>query len=142
MPSVLEEAPINETDPENTDHHCKTRKLQHLESLVKSISDRTEAWLQYAKDDPGVKGLQSLFSKDELNDATRYVPRWPLFVHLAAAIWMMSASAYYHIFYCENAERRALLRCFDYSGICIMIGGSTTAPFYYGFMCDENRHWG
>ena len=34
-----------------------------------------------------------------------------------------------------------LLRCFDLIGICIMICGSTTAPFYYGFMCEENQ-WG
>ena len=30
----------------------------------------------------------------------------------------------------------------DFIGICIMICGSTTPPFYYGFMCDENRYWG
>lgn len=29
------------------------------------------------------------------------------------------------------------LRKFDLSGICIMILGCTTAPFYYAFMCDE-----
>ena len=34
------------------------------------------------------------------------------------------------------------LRKLDYIGICLMICGSTTAPVYYGFMCEESRFWG
>ena len=55
---------------------------------------------------------------------------------------MMSFSSYYHLFSCESHDRANFLRCFDMVGICIMILGSATPPFYYGFMCDENRLWG
>ena len=65
----------------------------------------------------------------------------PLFVHLATAVAMLSFSAYYHLFMCENQERCVFLRCFDYAGIAGMICGSCTPAFYYGFMCDENRFW-
>jgi len=54
----------------------------------------------------------------------------------------MSFSAYYHLFACQSHERANFLRCFDMVGICIMICGSSTPPFYYGFMCDSNRFWG
>jgi len=54
----------------------------------------------------------------------------------------MSFSAYYHLFLCESKERFLFLRRFDFCGICIMICGSTTSPFYYGFMCEENQFWG
>jgi len=63
-------------------------------------------------------------------------------VHLAAAIFQMSASAYFHLFLAESAERFSYLRRFDFVGIAIMISGSTTSPFYYGFMCEENWFWG
>lgn len=66
----------------------------------------------------------------------------PLLVHAVAAITMMSFSSYYHLFLCENAERGNLLRCFDFVGICVMICGSTTAPFYYGFQCEASQFWG
>jgi channel protein (hemolysin III family) len=35
-----------------------------------------------------------------------------------------------------------MLRCFDFVGICVMICGCITPPFYYGFMCDETRFYG
>ena len=66
----------------------------------------------------------------------------PLLVHLFAAIFQMSASSYYHAFLCESKERFIFLQCMDFCGICLMICGSTTSPFYYGFMCEENWFWG
>jgi len=33
------------------------------------------------------------------------------------------------------------LRKFDLAGICIMICGSATPPFYYGFMCTDLIFW-
>ena len=49
--------------------------MEHLEKLVKSIKARTDAWLTYVKENPSVQGFQSLFTEQELKDATRYVPR-------------------------------------------------------------------
>lgn len=66
----------------------------------------------------------------------------PLFVHLGAAIFQMTASWYYHLFFAESPERAQWLRMLDLCGICIMICGSTTPPFYYGFMCEESQYYG
>ena len=63
-------------------------------------------------------------------------------MHLAAGFILMGGSSYYHLFLCESAPRYNLLQCIDFCGICIMICGSTTSPFYYGFMCEENWFWG
>ena len=57
------------------DHHCKTSKMRHLQKLVESIRVRTEAWLEYVKENPSVKGLQALFTPEEIQSATPYVPR-------------------------------------------------------------------
>ncbi len=65
----------------------------------------------------------------------------PLFVQIFASIIMFSCSCYYHLFLCESEQRGKLLRCFDFVGICIMICGGTTPPFYYGFMCEETVFW-
>jgi len=54
----------------------------------------------------------------------------------------MGASAYYHMFNTIGAREMKFLRKYDYSGICIMIMGSSTAPFYYGFMCDDSFFYG
>jgi len=85
---------------ESLDHYCKAGKMRHLEKLLESIKVRSEAWLAYAQENPSVKGFQALFTQQEKEDATRYVPRWPLLVHLSAAIIMLSFSAYYHLFCC------------------------------------------
>lgn len=63
-------------------------------------------------------------------------------MHLTAAVVMMSCSAYFHLFLCQNKKQFNKLMCLDYCGICLMICGSTTSPFYYGFMCEENWYWG
>ena len=106
--------------------------------LLGSIKERINAWIKYAEENPSVQTIQALFSQNELDEAARYVPRWPLFVHIGCAIIMMSCSSYYHLFLCENSDRYVLLRCFDMIGICFMICGSTTPGFYYGHMCEEH----
>lgn len=63
-------------------------------------------------------------------------------MHLGAAVIMLSCSAYYHTFCCQNLETATFLRCFDLTGINVMIAGSATPPLYYGLMCDETRFWG
>ena len=54
----------------------------------------------------------------------------------------MTGSWYFHLFLCESHCRYNQLQCVDFSGICIMICGSTTSPFYYSFMCEENWYYG
>ena len=57
------------------DHHCKTSKIKHIEKLVSSIRARIEAWLEHVKKNPSVKGLQALFTQEEILGARAYVPR-------------------------------------------------------------------
>jgi len=83
-----------------------------------------------------------IFDESEINKSAVYVPRWPLLIHIAAAIIQMGASAYYHLYGTISCHEMKFLRKYDYGGICIMICGSTTAPFYYGFMCDDSFFWG
>lgn len=66
----------------------------------------------------------------------------PLLVHIFSAIILMTGSWYFHLFLCESHCRYNQLQCVDFSGICIMICGSTTSPFYYSFMCEENWYYG
>lgn len=47
---------------------------------------RIDAWLKHAGETPELQSLKALFSADDINKATAYVPRWPLLVHLFAAI--------------------------------------------------------
>lgn len=54
-------------EADTDDSHCKTSKFKHLANLAQSIRTRSEAWLAYVKEDPGVRGLQSLFSQEELD---------------------------------------------------------------------------
>ena len=70
-----------------------------------------------------------------------YVSRWPLFVHAAVAIFQMFCSAYYHNYMCQSKQRMYFLRKFDLVGITLMICGSCTPPFYYGFMCEEDSFY-
>lgn len=66
----------------------------------------------------------------------------PLFVHVTAFMTLMFLSAYYHNFWPESECQSNKLRKLDLMGICAMICGSTTAPFYYGFMCSASSFWG
>lgn len=59
----------------NLDHHCKTSKISHLNKMLDSIKARVEAWATYVKEDHGLKGLQALFTKEEIHASSHYVPR-------------------------------------------------------------------
>jgi len=69
------------------------------------------------------------------------VPRWPLIIQALSAVIMLSFSAYYHHSFCKCESSYDTLLKFDLAGICVMIGGSSTAPFYYTLMCEETMFW-
>ena len=101
----------------------------HLKKLIKQLSTF-----------PAVSPLKCT-DKTVFNLITFFI-LGPLLVHLTAAIILMSGSWYFHLFLCESEPRYKWLQCVDFSGICIMICGSTTSPFYYSFMCEENWWYG
>lgn len=70
-----------------------------------------------------------------------YVPRWPIFVHLVAAMFCFTCSSVYHLYTHHTEQSANLLMQFDYVGIAIMIAGSGTPPFYYSLMCNEMTFW-
>ena len=53
----------------------------------------------------------------------------------------MSASAVFHQFQCMSQEDMDTFLKFDLIGICIMICGSSVAPIYYTFMCEDSLFW-
>ena len=69
------------------------------------------------------------------------VPVWPLFVHVAGGIIMLGASTCHHTFLCCSPEHYNTGQRCDYSGIALMIAGSSTPPFFYGFICAEMTTW-
>ena len=83
-------------------------------------------------------------SKDRIVDAEpdyllAYVPVWPLIVQLMSGVFCMGCSSFYHLFYVKNEFLKNLLSRLDYSGIIILIMGSSIPPHYYPFAC-QNTH--
>lgn len=68
-----------------------------------------------------------------------YVPIWPLIVQLMCGVFCMGCSAFYHLFYVKNEFCKKILSRLDYSGIIILIMGSSIPPHYYPFAC-QNTH--
>ncbi|KAF9568693.1 HlyIII-domain-containing protein [Agrocybe pediades] len=56
-------------------------------------------------------------------------------VFLAAAVFCLAASAFYHTSGCHSKEVATRCHAFDYSGIIVLIVGSFIPSIYYGFYC-------
>lgn len=50
------------------------------------------------------------------------VPRWPVFVFTASAIFCLGCSATFHLFYVMNREAAVLFQRVDFAGIAVLIG--------------------
>ena len=70
-----------------------------------------------------------------------HIPRWPIIVFLACAIWCMGGSAIYHQYYCTSFIVSNILQTIDYCGICILISGSYVPVIYYAFYCYPKALW-
>ena len=114
-------------------------KFEQIDKLMVDIKAQADAWY----DDAMLNGRSKpLFRKEQLKTTIYYVPRWPLFVHLVAAIIQMGASAAFHQFQCVSAEKMNTLFKIDLIGIGVMISGSAVAPLYYTYMCNESFQTG
>ncbi len=63
--------------------------------------------------------------------------RWPIIVFLISAFCCLFLSASYHLFNCHSRFLNDILLLLDYSGISILIAGSSVPPVFYGFYCDR-----
>ena len=63
--------------------------------------------------------------------------RWPIIVFLISAFSCLFMSASYHLFNCHSRYLNDILLLLDYSGISILIAGSSIPPVFYGFYCDR-----
>ena len=72
-----------------------------------------------------------------MKDKPVVVEKWPLIVHLLAACFCLSASAYFHLFYIIGDKCSDILSRMDYGGISILIMGSSYPPIFYCFTCKE-----
>ena len=78
-----------------------------------------------------------LYKEDpELIKAT--IPRWPLFVFLFCAFLCLFFSSSFHLFYVKDIKTNKYLQRMDYAGISILIAGSTTPGYFYGFYCNQS----
>jgi channel protein (hemolysin III family) len=59
----------------------------------------------------------------------------PLFIHMACALTCLMFSTMFHLWYVKSRVAQRLLSRFDYSGIAILITGSTFPLIEYGFAC-------
>ncbi len=66
-----------------------------------------------------------------------YLPRWPLFLMLSAAIVCFCFSTTYHWFSIYGPKVYAFLNKLDYSGVTFLIPGSCYPPYYYFFYCEK-----
>ena len=69
---------------------------------------------------------------------------WPLTAHIFGACFCMGCSAIFHLFGELNKETATILARLDYSGISILIFGSTIPIANYGFACENTiaAKWG
>lgn len=65
-----------------------------------------------------------------------YVPKWPLYIFLAAAVFCLGSSAVYHTFHIVSEPWMDFFSRLDYSGIAILICGSAYPPITYSFACQ------
>jgi adiponectin receptor len=63
--------------------------------------------------------------------------RWPIIAFLISAVFCLFLSASYHLFNCHSRFLNDILLLLDYSGISILIAGSSIPPVFYGFYCDR-----
>lgn len=59
-----------------------------------------------------------------------------MFIHTSCAIACLLLSSTFHLFCAHSAKMSVYLSRFDYSGIAILICGSTFPPIVYGFACS------
>lgn len=108
--------------------------IQHLKDSLSDIKksyfdliDRIDSeeydWMELYKEDP--------------NHIKVNVPRWPIFVFLFSAFLCLFFSSSYHLFYVKNLTVSKYMRRMDYAGISILIAGSTSPGYFYGFFCNQ-----
>ena len=76
-------------------------------------------------------------SKEDAFNALNQVPKWPLYVHVMAAVTCLGCSAVYHLFMCHSCSAYTILTKFDFAGIALLISGSMFPYTYYAFPCEK-----
>lgn len=67
--------------------------------------------------------------------AQTQVPTWPLFAHLLSAILCCGFSAFFHLCSVYSKDWFSFMAKLDYSGIILLITGTSIPPAYYTFTC-------
>lgn len=72
---------------------------------------------------------------EETSLVVQFIYKWPLFIHMAGAIFCLMCSSIYHLFNALSPLAQTILSRFDYGAIALLILGSTVPPIVYGFSC-------
>lgn len=62
---------------------------------------------------------------EDVDEYLNYVSRWPLFIHMLSAVICLGLSTVFHLFFVYSPEACSWLAKLDYTGITILIFGSS-----------------
>lgn len=82
-----------------------------------------------------------MLTETEIERRLVEVPRWPLYVQVFTSVIVFLLSGTYHTLSCQSHKTFVIFRKLDFTGIVIALIGGSTAPFYYGFFCEEMHFW-
>ena len=105
----------------NIDHQY----LEELESRLKNFERKIdEDYIKYV----------SVFDESEQNP--QQISKWPIFVFMLSAVFCLMCSCFFHLFYPMSGPACNFFLRLDFSGINILIAGSSLPPLYYGMYCN------
>ncbi|KRW98667.1 hypothetical protein PPERSA_00255 [Pseudocohnilembus persalinus] len=75
---------------------------------------------------------------EKLSEEQLQVAFYPVYILMFTAFACLSLSSIYHTFHPVSDKAGRILQRADYSGINLLIVGSSWALYYYGFYCHQN----
>ena len=111
--------------------HQQTNISEFITSKIDTLKLENKPYIQ--------NKIKILSQIKQTNDLTliQEVPRWPLYIHVVSVVIVLTFSATYHCVLCTSKDNLILFRRLDFTGIILATAGQCTAPFYYGFYCQE-----
>jgi len=112
--------------------NLKRNLVDFHESIISSITEPSYDWL----DIHTYFNSHSQTMEPRVPADPKRLSRWPIIVFLICAMFCLSGSTIFHLFFVLNIKTSQMLQRLDYAGISFLIYGSTFPPIYYGFYCQ------
>jgi len=112
--------------------NLKRNLVDFEESLISSLTGSSYEWLDiYTYFNTHAQKMEQRVPSDP-----KRLSRWPILIFLICAIFCLTGSTLFHLFYVLSKDTGRMLQRLDYAGITFLINGSTFPPVYYGFYCQ------